>query len=91
MLAEEHRIPGFAEVASEGRQRHRAWVKAVFAEQLAMHPRADREEVLVALLVAVDVYTWKLVRRDLGLDRKASEAVVERLIRSVLLNKGARA
>jgi len=86
MLAEEHRIPGFAEAATSGRERHRAWVKGAFAGQLAKHPARVREEVLVALLAATDVYVWKLLRRDFGLDRKASQAVVERLICSALVN-----
>jgi AcrR family transcriptional regulator len=86
MLAEEHRIPGFAEAAKSGRERHRAWVKGAFAGQLAKHPARDREELLVALLAATDVYLWKLFRRDFGLGRKASQGAVERLIRGVLVN-----
>jgi hypothetical protein len=41
----------------------------------------------VALLAATDVYVWKLLRRDLGLDRKSAQAAVERLIRGVLINE----
>ena len=86
MLAEEHRIPGFAEAAKSGRERHRAWVKAAFAEPLAKHRARVREELLVSLLAATDVYVWKLYRRDFGLGRKASQAAVERLIRGVLVD-----
>jgi AcrR family transcriptional regulator len=86
MLAEEHRIPGFAEAAKSGRARHRAWVKAAFAGQLPKHPARVREEILVGLLAATDVYVWKLLRRDFGLGRKASEAAVERLVRGALVN-----
>jgi len=86
MLAEEHRIPGFAAVADKGRERHRAWVEDAFAQQLAAHPAGERWRILVALLAATDVYVWKLLRRDLGLDRKSSQAAVERLIRGVLIN-----
>ena len=86
MLAEEHRIPGFAEAAKSGRERHRAWVKAAFAGQLAKQPPRAREELLVCLLAATDVYVWKLFRRDFGLGRKASEAAVQRMIRGVFVN-----
>lgn len=86
MLAEEHRIPGFAEAAKSGRERHRAWVKAAFAGKLAKHPARLREEILVGLLAATDVYVWKLLRRDFGLGRKASQVAVERLIGGVLVN-----
>jgi len=86
MLAEEHRIPGFAAAAAEGRTRHRAWVEAAFAEQLAVHPARRRTQVLVALLGATDVYVWKLFRRDLGLGRSASRTAIERLVRGALIN-----
>ena len=39
MLGEEHRIPGFAAAAAEGRERHRDWVRVAFGEHLAEHPR----------------------------------------------------
>jgi AcrR family transcriptional regulator len=90
MLAEEHRIPGFAEAAKSGRERHRAWVKAAFPGQLGMQPPRAREELLVCLLAATDVYVWKLLRRDFGLGRKASEAAVERMICGVFVNVKAR-
>lgn len=86
MLAEEHRISGLDLVAAEGRDRHRAWVEAAFAEELAKHPARERGRILVALLAATDVYVWKLLRRDLGFDGKASRAAVERLIRGALIN-----
>ena len=84
MLAAEHRIDGFDEIADEGRRRHRAWVDAVFADHLGRRRTAEREALLTALLVPLDVYTWKLLRRDLGLDRETSESIIERLVRGVL-------
>ncbi len=84
MLAEEHRIPGLELVAAEGREKHRAWVEAAFAPQLGDQPVRIRRAVVPALLAATDVYVWKLLRRDLGLDREAAQAAVERLVRGVL-------
>jgi AcrR family transcriptional regulator len=90
VLAEEHRIPEFAAGAAEGRDRHRAWVEAAFSERLAAHPARTRRQIIVALVAATDVYVWKLLRRDLGLDRAAAQAVVERLVRGALTDeKGA--
>jgi AcrR family transcriptional regulator len=86
MLAEEHRVPGLELVATEGRERHRDWVEAAFAAQLGGHPARIRRAILPALLAATDVYVWKLLRRDLGLDRRAAEAAVERLVHGVLIN-----
>lgn len=87
MLAEEFRIPGFAEVAAIGRSKHRAWVTAAFSEQLAGYRGRKRTVVLTALLAATDVYVWKLLRRDLDLDRKTSQSIVERLITGALFDK----
>jgi len=86
MLAEEHRVSGFTEVAAEGRQRHRAWVEAAFADQLADLRPAAREPSVLAVLGALDVYLWKLYRRDLGLSRSETEAVMERLVRGALMS-----
>jgi len=36
--------------------------------------------VVAALVAATDVYVWKLLRRDQGLDRAAAEHVVRRLV-----------
>ncbi len=84
VLSAEQRIPAFADIARDGRERHRRWVEAAFAGRLAKQAAREREEVLLGLLAATDVYVWKLYRRDFGLDRKTSEAAVERLVRSVL-------
>lgn len=84
MLADEHRVPGFAEVAAEGRERHRAWLAAAFARQLAGAHGRDRTRRLDALVAATDVYLWKLLRRDLGRSRGESERIVVRLVRGAL-------
>src|ERR1700728_1386076 len=88
MLAEEHRIPGLAQVAQEGRADHRVWVSSSFGPQLAQHPDGEREQIVVALLAATDVHVWKVLRRDFGLDRTATQSIVERLVRGVLTDQG---
>jgi AcrR family transcriptional regulator len=84
MLAEEHRIPTFAGVAANGREVHAAWVEAVLAPHLKLHRGRQRAIVRTALIAATDVYLWKLLRRDLGLERRESEAVIERLVLGAL-------
>jgi AcrR family transcriptional regulator len=83
-LAEEHRVAGFAEVVRLGRANHRIWVETVFAAELRRHRGRSREDVLAALLVSLDVYVWKVLRRDLGLDRPAAEAAMVRLVDGAL-------
>ena len=52
--------------SAAGRLSHRAWVDAVFDARL---PRdvAARSRLVDVLVVATDVYCWKLLRRDRGL------------------------
>ena len=73
MLAQEDdaRIAG---IVASGRAEHRDWVRRVFA-------RPDLDDLLVA---ATDVYVWKLLRRDGGLDRATTQARMLRLVRAVL-------
>ncbi len=89
LLAEEHRVAGFADVAARGREMHRQWVEAGFAPQLARRRGRTRTQVETAVVAATDVYVWHLLRRDLGLDRPVAEAVVARLVRGALAGDGA--
>jgi len=60
---------------------HRDWVKAVSAPQLAQAPGGARA-LTDLLVVATDVSTWRLLRRD----RKLTWAQVERrLLRMITL------
>lgn len=90
LLAEEHRVAGFADVAARGREMHRQWVDAGFARQLARRRGRTRAEIETALVAATDVYVWHLLRRDLGLDRPAAEATVARLVRGALASEANR-
>ena len=68
----------------DGRRQHRAWVEAVFAPHLdALSP--DRRAALVdELVVATDVYTWKLLHLDRGLARRAAEWRVREMVAALL-------
>ena len=85
LLAQEDRIPAVHEMADEGRAWHRAWVERTFAHLLADVRGAERERRVVKLVVATDVLVWKLLRREMGLGRRAAEQVV---IEMVLATKG---
>jgi AcrR family transcriptional regulator len=83
-LADEQRNPALAPAVELGRQAHRRWVEAAFAPQLRAHQRAARLRLLHALIVATDVYVWKLLRRDLGLERRAAQRLVRDLVSGVV-------
>jgi hypothetical protein len=40
--------------------------------------------MLDALVIATDVYAWKLLRRDMGRSRDATAATIESMIRALL-------
>jgi hypothetical protein len=71
-------------VTDQGRRMHRDWVEQVFAPALDAQPEPEREAVTDLLVVATDLYTWKLLVRDRGLSRKDAEARVHRLINAIL-------
>jgi AcrR family transcriptional regulator len=68
------------QVTELGRRTHREWVQTVFAPQLDAYPAADRDALIDLLVVATDVYTWKLLRRDRKLDRETAEQRVQHMI-----------
>jgi AcrR family transcriptional regulator len=84
LLAEEDRLPDMAEWLAHGRKFHRRSMRRQFAPQLARRRAEDRAAIVDALVVACDVYAWKLVRRDMKRSRPESEAIVRRLVTGVL-------
>ncbi len=86
-LADEPRVPAMRAQLNLGRRHLRAWVAEAFASELKRRAPEARKRLHDALIIAFDVYTWKLVRRDFGLGRKAAEAVVESIIASLTKEK----
>jgi AcrR family transcriptional regulator len=82
MLAREGRDEGARRVTDRGRRLHRDWVKTVFAPQLAQ-ASGDASALTDLLVVATDVYTWKLLRRDRKLTRAQVERRLLRLITAI--------
>jgi AcrR family transcriptional regulator len=82
MLAQEGHQPLMARITEQGKAMHRTWVKDVFAPQIAAAD--DGEELTDLLVVATDVYTWKLLRRDRGLGRDRTERRMRHLVERLL-------
>jgi len=79
MLAQEKSDAQVGRLTERGRQMHRAWVTQVFA------PLVDGDERSIDLLVvATDVYTWKLLRHDRGLTRSQTQERMTALVGAVL-------
>lgn len=66
VLAEEDDDPRARQMCDAGRAGHHDWVKDVFGAGLPADPIA-RSRLVDALVVATDLYCWKLLRRDRGL------------------------
>lgn len=79
MLGQESHDPLASTITGAGRAEHRAWCHTVFSPYLN-----DSEEVLDLLVVATDVYTWKILRRDRQLSQARTEAQMLRLVRAIL-------
>lgn len=79
-LGDEARLPAMHEHLETGRKHLRAWVSKAFGTKLSALEGTARKELLAALVVAFDVYTWKLLRRDFQLSRKAAQATTKRII-----------
>ena len=83
-LEQEHQLPLLHRALTEARRSHREWLEHIFGPQLAGLPPRQREAQLTALYAATDVYLWKLLRRDLKLDRSETEQAFFQLVHGVL-------
>ena len=84
LLAEEHRSPTVASLTALGRAWHRDWCEQAFATTLSKLRGGSRRRRFAQLVAVCDVYTWKLLRRDAGLDRKATELATVELLAPLL-------
>jgi len=63
LLAQEHGADSFAtDLTKTGRSFHRKWV----TEIISPFTKKNQPDVIDALVAATDIYTWKLLRLDIG-------------------------
>jgi hypothetical protein len=84
LLVLEERHPVLHEHLKLARGWHRTWVLGVFAEDLNKLGAKQRQSALDALVIATDVYTWRLLRRDMGRSVAVTAATMKRMIRSTI-------
>ncbi len=80
LLSQEDRIPVVAEDVQIGRRYHWSWVERTFAPLIDGLTAAARKRRIAALVALTDVYTWKILRRDLGLSQAETEWTLVELI-----------
>lgn len=83
-LAQEPRHEVLRAFAEQGRAFHRAWVETTFAPFLYERSATGRDDLLAKLVVVMDVYVWKLLRRDVGLGRDQTERYVAEMVSAVI-------
>jgi len=82
LQAQEHSDESSRRTVALGRRVHREWVEEVFAPHLV--GRRDRKELVDLLVVATDVLTWKILRRDGGMDRSTTCKRMLRLVQAIV-------
>lgn len=83
LLAQERRSPVIAELLDEARRFHRDWVARVFAPQLARTDVERRQHELAKLVAATDLYTWKVLRHDVGLGAEDTRAAIKEIAEAI--------
>lgn len=83
LLAAETRVEAAARAVAAGRAMHRGWVERTFAPWLRRLDGAPRRRRLEQLVAATDVFTWKLMCRDGGLDDRQYRLAVGELLTAI--------
>jgi AcrR family transcriptional regulator len=84
VLSQEDRLPALKEFTDYGRGKHRAWIMEAFAPQLAAMKPARRALATDGLLAALDLYVWKVLRRDRNLSPPEVARVMRQFVNGVL-------
>ena len=90
-LALEQRFPVLAPLLEAGRAGHRAVTAANFAPWLEALPASQRGGALDAVVIATDVYAWKLLRRDMGRSEAEAKAALRGMVEAIMAGFSERA
>jgi AcrR family transcriptional regulator len=83
-LAQEDRYAAIRAMTDIGRAMHREWIANACAPWLRKMPPEDRRRATDALVVAGDIYLWKLIRRDMQRPVEEYKALVEKMCAAAL-------
>lgn len=86
-LEEENEFPLVHETLEHARVYQRQWLESVFGPLLNDLKPEAREQRILELYAATDVYLWKLLRRDLGQSAGSTAKTIRNLILAVLTRK----
>ena len=83
LLSQETAVPVIREVTDAGRAFHVTWVEGTFAPWLS-HLGTERQRRLSQLVALMDVYVWKVLRRDLALSQAETELAMREMVSALL-------
>lgn len=83
MRHQSERVDLLGTIDRGGHAWHRDWVGRIFAAYLHTDA-AERRRHVASLAAALDVYTWRLLRRDYGMSRAATTQTLLMLVRGLL-------
>jgi AcrR family transcriptional regulator len=83
-LNDERHRPALKPALDQGRAHHREGVNTAFAPHLERLHGTPHAQLLTILMIATNVWVWKLLRRDMELGRAASEAIVVKIINGAI-------
>lgn len=83
-LAQEDRYDAVRSMTDIGRSMHRQWLEQAFAPWLDRAAGEKRRRMLDALVVAGDIYVWKLLRRDMQRPLAEYRTHLEELLASAI-------
>jgi AcrR family transcriptional regulator len=86
-LEQEHEYRLVHEALEHGRAYHRQWLENIFGPHLEHLKPEARNQRILELYAATDVYLWKLLRRDLGQSAAATAHTISNLALAVLNRK----
>jgi len=84
LLALEQRHTSLTRFLQHGRGGHREWVTSAFESELRTLTPTAKQRAIDSLVIITDVYTWKLLRRDMGRSLAETHATLTHLVRGHL-------
>jgi AcrR family transcriptional regulator len=84
LLALETRHAALKQVTDFGRSEHRRWVAAAFGDSLGKLDAKTEERSIDMLVIATDVYTWKLLRRDMKRGITETQQTIKKMISNII-------
>jgi len=82
-LAQENQFEEVKKITDHGRKVHMEWVEKYCRHLLKGETEEEREQKLFAAIAATDIGTWKLLRKEYGMEPEIIAGVMMRLLNGI--------